>query len=647
MPRHDAYPGQTRFYATVGLMIGLMVGLFMYNFLAPDGGEQSLQGLRLLWLVMFGTVGGVVGRLLVVAQSEDVLAERPDPRSVEEPEPERNERFFTLQSGLYTAEQLRTMRVRSTTAPMSPPDAEVRLQVRDFDHSARVSVLEGVLEKLSAREAGARALNDAIARAPKVTGELRLRPVAFHSEGPVALDGRSPLGWSFHFVDGAIGLGCYATVTAQEISLQYHTAATYSHPETEDWPDPEDLLKWVEAEVTHSPDLSWYLKVNLPEDCMLYLRDPVRIADIDVPGQSVRNGDFLSMRIERDEAAERFSIAGLIAWFRGEELPETDDALAEALEDQAFCDGLRTLEPKTLIRTANALVRSVGLQAASDLAQACVDATSHAERTELLSILSRVPGSLPLALLQRLALELDDEESRLLAESLFEKRRGQELDVADDPMAGLSFSGCRTAMGKHATIVVPLRSTYDPNEDLLVPLTELGLRITRRRLLSGDANLLVGAHLRSNTDETEALVTSTPMPVPCHILHLVGAGASTLGQAVERRKLVYPRTEILADAGSGHPTRVHRAVLYMAALEIDEPDVVPQLIAGAARSRHDAALRRAVLSAMRAQSSPDALVWIRAIADDPEHEDAELAAEAATMWLARFAPPLEEEDVDD
>ena len=617
----EAYPGQTRLYVVVGSMLGLMIGVFMHSFLLEAG-----SSFRLAWLAVFAAIGAVMGKLVVVAQA-------PGPTESEESSADDSgggtdesatTRFFKLQSGVYDHDELRRLRVRSVTMPMSPPDSEVALQVRDYDLFARVPVLPGVLEKLTVEELFERVVTEACGRAPKVPGELDLKLVSYYSEGPVADDGRAPLGWSFHLVDGAAGLGCRATAAADEIVLDFYTAATFSEVGEWEWLEIGDLLEGVAADL---PD--WLapkrVRVHLPSEVVVYSTDPLRIAQVDAAGGSVLNRAHMLEREAAQDDGERFDLEELLAWTRGEDPPDESD-LGAALEDDAFGDGLRTFKPRAMERVALGLARHHGPSLAERLVDAIAASEEVPNKLELVQVLARCPGARALSALHRVGLESEIPEFTGLCQTLHDERRRGLIDVPQNPLDPLSFLDVRRHLGRGAFRVVTLLPSYNPERDFFPQLETLGFTVRRRRLLSGDANLLVGAQLQTEDQRTELILTSTPLPVPCHILHIVGDDAEGFERRLERTEISYPMSQIAADVHSDHPHRVHRASLYVAALRLDREDLVPHLIQASERGKHDPNLRRATLRALSVQSAGVARAHLEALATDPLNDDCEFVA---------------------
>jgi hypothetical protein len=632
----ESYPGQTRLYVVVGCMLGLMIGVFMHSSLLQGGGT-----FRLAWLLLFAATGAVMGKLLVVIQAPSETPSAgttPESEGTNGTEDSATTRFFKLQSGVYDHDELRRLRVRSVTMPMSPPDSEVTLQVREYDLFCRVPVLPGVLEKLTLREVYERALSEANARAPKVPGERALELVSFHSEGPLAPDGRSPLGWTFYLVDGASGLGCRATSTDVEIALHFHTAATFSETEEWDWVDLEDVLTWVETDLPDWGERDLRIRVHLPDDYIVYSEDPLRVADIDIHGGGVLNSEYLAADHPISDDRERFRLPELLAWTRGEHLTDDSD-LAVALGDPDFSDGLRTFDTQAMERAAIALERGHGVRLPDELVREIQESSELPEKTELVHILARCPGGRSASALYQVGVESEEPEITRLCQMLHNDRRLGVINVPEHPLDPVSFLDIRRRMGRGEFRVVPLRASYKPESDFFPTLEKLGFRLQRKRLLSGDANLLVGAQLQSEDNLTELILTSTPLPVPCHILHIVGDAAAEVERALNRTEIGYPPSQIVADVHSEHPPRVHRASLYVTALRLDQEDLVDHLVAGAERGRRDPNLRRAVLHALSVQSAGAACEHLEAIAADPTNEDQEFVTSVLKARALTGSPP--------
>ncbi len=497
-----------------------------------------------------------------------------------------------------SSSQLRTMRVSSHTAPMAPPALDLRLVIEEFDHTVRLPVVEGALDELPVAAVQDRVERVMNARLPPSQAPPRLELVGFRSEGPLLPGGTSPFGWTFYFVDGRQGLACVATATRFEVTLWFHTAPTWHEPASREPIDPAALLEHVRARVPRWEGVELRIRANPPDDVYLYRVDPLCIADIDPVRGTVRNREWLDTHCESDAArGPAATIEEVLAWFRGEDVG--DSSGIHALETAGQSDLLRTLQPSALRVAAAALQRTYGADTCAQIHAAVLRAEDVEQRRELLHLLAHVPSGLAAPSLQRVALTHEDSATRGIADDLFRRRRRGELGVAPDPIDELAFEQIRHAMGRDGLEIVALRSTYDLDADVVLPLQTLGFRVTRRRLLAGEARLPLAVTLRAPSDDSvEAVITSTPLPVPCHVLHIIGPNSGAWRQKVERADLAYGRSAMLADLASGAPYRVHVAALYVAALRARVDGVSSALIAAHRRGRADANLRKAIVLAL-------------------------------------------------
>lgn len=605
-----------RLYTFVGALIGLTIGLFTHGQLALASGP-----LVVAWLAVFSVLGLAVGRMLYLVQLDD---EPALPGAEAESEDAPAAPFFALQSGVYSSSQLKTLRVRAQTSPLAPPELELRLLVEDQDTALRVALLEGAYPKLSPRELLERAESTVKTKAPKGASAEKMALVFYRSEGPVDADGHCAEGWSYYFVDGALGLGCLATVTPEGFTLHYRTAATYFRPALDTtWWAPSEAIATVREQMPELDGTPLWIKVLLPCDVLVYARDPVLVADVDAAARVVRNAERLTRRLEREPASvERFSLDDVFAFWRG----EATGALAEVLEEDArFGAALRRLDADAMLRAANAVFAFEGPGAVLRLRREIEDANDAERERECIELLARLPSGLVAAALQQICVSLSDAEGKALAERLLRGRRGGELGTSEDALDGLDFVGSRAAMGKSLVRTLPVVSTFDPEGDVLPALEALGFTLVRTRELSGDANLLVAAQLRC--DDLEAMLLSTPLPVPCHLLHIVGAGAPEMAERIRQGEIHYERADILRDARSDSPTRVHRAALYISALQMSAPDLPSHLAAVLERRGLDLHVRRAILLALSVQARGQADAVIERYASGEEGPLRDYAAE--------------------
>lgn len=628
---------QARLYAFVGGLIGMTVGLFTHAQLALSPGIVLLA-----WLLVFGAVGVVVGRLLLVVQGPDATTSTAEtatqdaaPAPIDTP-PDTSPRLIAVQTGSLSNSALKTTRVRALTSPMAPPALELRLLVDDFMHTVRVPLLQGVLDKLSPREIYERAHSEAIARAPRTAKDLRFRLVSVRSEGPVDADGNSPHGWTFSFVDGRLGLACDVTATARGFLVFYETRPTYLDPcEGPDWYEPATVVRVARAALAEWADADLWLRIDLPTDCWVYRTDPLVIADVDPEEGRVVNLDGVRARTSSGLGpAEAFPLSELVGYWRGEG-PDDESALGRALAEEDFADGLRRLERGALRRAAAAIFAADGPGVVEELAARAEAEPQPELRRELLHLLASVPSALVPPRLQEFAVDHCEGDEKADVEALIAERRSGALRVAEHPLDQLDVLELRAAMGRSAIRTIPLRSTYDPERDLIGPLAEHGFRLTRRRRLAGDANLLVAAQFRTTDVRLEAVLMSTPLPVPCHLLHILGDGGKDLADEVRRTDLVYPRAAVLEDARSGSLTRTHRAALYVAALRLDESDLCSHFSAVLERASVDDNVLRAVLLAISVQADRRADELLSGVAEDESAGD--VAAFARELLDARRA----------
>lgn len=637
---NPASAGSTvRFYLVVGAMMGLIVGFLLLDRFAIQGAT-----LRFVLLLLVAITGGLTGVLLLRLQepTDEPAPDRDPPRMPDDPadddeDLERVEedtreggtsrmRFFAVASDRRSSSDLRTVRIRPHRAPFAPPACQLRLMIEQYDASARVPVAEGVLEKLPVAELLQRVRVEARARCPRNADDVQFRLVAYRAEGPLGPDGRCTDGWTFSFVDGEIGLACLAITTRHEISLHYQTTASYWRPVDDAPIDPAQAMETLFDELPDWRDREVWGRFNLPGECLLYLRDPLVIADVDVAAGSVRNKSALERAAQARERTafpmERFELEDLEAFLRGEGDAESP-AFREAVRDQAFANGLRTLQPESLRRFASGL-QLKGLP--ERLAERIRAAEDTEDRRMLLFLMAHVPSGLTPAILQRVAATDRDPAIKALAETLASERRDGLRTTPADPLDTLDFAQSREAMGKGDVRAVPLRSVYEVEDELLAPLAELGLLVRRRQLLSGSQPLLLGVSLRPARGDTEALIASNPLPMPCHVLHVVGGASEAFIDRVEAAGLVYHDEEMRRDALSDRLHDVFRAALYLAAMKRPAPEDGRALVAAFARSRADRNLRRAVLLGLEHTPAPTVTAFLERIRDEDEGAAAEIAA---------------------
>jgi len=142
-------------------------------------------------------------------------------------------------------------------------------------------------------------------------------------------------------------------------------------------------------------------------------------------------------------------------------------------------------------------------------------------------------------------------------------------------------------------------------------------------------------HFRGPGLKVQAMLSSVPLPVPCHVLHLHGPGAEAFREGLHRTGLLYDIEEIQVDACSGSPHRAHRGALYLAALSLPCAQGSAPLIEAVRKGRSDANLRRAILRALEFSPDLDAITHVQDAADTGEQADADVARMVLRRWHER------------
>ncbi|MBN1946388.1 MAG: hypothetical protein JW797_11980 [Bradymonadales bacterium] len=293
-------------------------------------------------------------------------------------------------------------------------------------------------------------------------------------------------------------------------------------------------------------------------------------------------------------------------------LPETEGESLAA--DIQLARDLLSRHEIVLRTTAKQLFDTHGPQVVEQLAAAVLECDGKQPSIchTLLFLLAFLPSALTLNPLCRLASQTT-EETAAITRSLFDRRRKWELGVYPDPIEPLGFEESRTLLGKTALVRLGLKSTFDPENDLLPPLAKAGLVATRIRLLSGDTELFLSANLVGEDGCTEGFLSSSPLPMPCNILRLVGPEAERLSQRVQVSTIAYSRESIIADVTSKRPYDLHRGALYMAALGIGERSTFEALAEGIRSHRSNMELRRACLAAVAQVDHPGVIPLLESL----------------------------------
>ncbi|MFT5992800.1 MAG: hypothetical protein ACI82G_001799 [Bradymonadia bacterium] len=613
---------QDRLYPFVGVLIGMTAGVFVHGYF-----NLSREWL-LAWLAVAGLIGMVVGRLLLAVQRQSQAGGRDGSRApttealdvVESTEATAAEtappkkRPSGLLSGLHSSSSLKTMRVNAITSKLAPPELELHVLVDDVSHVVRVAVVAGVLGKLTPLELKQRAEVEAIAKAPKSAKGLRFVMVSYGSEGPVERSGACVLGWTFRFVDGRLGLQCDVTTSGDGFTLCYDSTSTFIEPGPgEAWVEPGPLMDAARAAIDSWVGTPLWLRVEVPNEALVYTPDPLSIADVDADTLRVRNLEGLRERLhESVVGGERFSLEQVVGWWRG---GEADGELATVLSSGRFAAELRAMAPAAVARVAAGILRQEGPASAAAIREHILAEDLPELQREWLALLAALPSGLAIVELQALHGALEDSALRGESERLIASRRAGELGVnSGGPLGQLDLLELREAMGRGDIETIAMRSTYDADADLIAPIVKRDVRVHQVRRLSGDANLLVSAHFVSTTADRDLVLSSTPLPVPCQLLHIVGEDAARAAARYRASPLAYTAPEILQDISSGSVPKVHRAALYIAALGMPVPGLLEKVQRLLHRRGLDAAFRRAVVCALAAQDDADAEAAVRSIA---------------------------------
>lgn len=611
-------------YATSGLVLGALVALILHDVLGLPAGFKFY-----LWLILISGAGCAGGFIVGLIEPND---QRPD----SEPDVESGEtaisttmRFFAIADK--SSSDLKPVEVRFAKPPQAPPDMELELLIENYNDTARCNVMEGVLSKLTLRELVERVTTEANSRAPKQAKNADLQVVGLRSEGPVQPDSRCVEGWTFELVDDLLGLSATVITTQTGISFRYATAVTHIEPKNKQIPDIQRILGEVRAQIPALEDVPLYLRAILSDEVLLYPPSAPFVLDVDPESGRARNVEWASEQADRwpeiRASVERFTLDDIFRWSKGEELGGGD--FQQAIADSSFADRVRTFELQAMKRVGRALFAEYGPGVVRELAQRAMDPTDENDPKLEIELLAHVPSGLAIAALHDLVATAPDDLARVEAEKLFAEVRSGERQLAVDKIGRLDFLRSRALMGKMQHRIVPLRSTFALEDELLAPLgDEIGLGVRQRRLLSGDSGLALEVYLRPDRGNTEALIVSSPLPVPCYVLHLVGSAADTFAERTEKAGLTYGRSTMIQDLRSTVPTRVHRAALYLAALHEPSPDGWEPLVEAYRKGRADRNLRRAMLFALAYTPGEEATDFITRRAEDPKHDDSGAAQEA-------------------
>ena len=589
-------------YVRLGLLIGAAVAL-VGHFATKSGADGG--HLLIIWLVVGAGVGVLVGLTLHRAAGTDTSKRTSmSGRTMtgELPAEMPTVRKFYAVSREPSSTELRSLLVDAPAIPGNPIGSRLQLIVERYDAYARVALTEGSLLEYPLEDLEGRAREQATDHAPVSSLGLDFKLTYFRSEGPLSDNGRSPSGWTFVFVDGEVGIKAEVLITATDILLIYRTAVSYPKTENRELLSSRKALAAAKEAFPKLKDEHFYLRANPPTVYNLFVRSPLWFAALDDESGEVLGPDLLPP-FPTQRYRRTLTVKDLLALLRSD-------------EDSYLKAGLLKHDPELLRDTGKQLFNQYGPPVVDELTNAirgCVREGSAGADT-LLHITSRVPSGLAVLALHQLAGELEG-ETRDLATGLFDQRRRQELDIFPDPIEPLLLEVSMSLMGRGASRQLPLHSTFDPETDLLPPLEAIGLRTSRVRLLSGDTELFLSAVLTTSDKLTEALLSSSPLPIPCHILRIVGDEANTVADLVEASELCYSEDEIVSDALGGRPTSVHRAAIYIAALGLDRPEIFDAMTEAIDHHKSNVELRKACIAALVQLTHPDVSLYLESLED--------------------------------
>lgn len=589
-------------YLRHGALIGATVALVAH--FATGAGTGSAHSLLFLWVLCGAALGALVGMTISLSTRNDEKKRPVSGRTGtgEFPPSVPTARKFYAVSREPSSTELRALMVDAPAIPGNPIGSRLQLIVERYDAYVIVPLSEGSLLEHTIEELRDIAKEHATDRAPVSSGDLDLQLTYFRSEGPLDSSGRSPDGWLLVFIDGEIGIRAEVLVTAQSLMIVFRTAVSYPKLGEFTLLAPRKAIESATKTVPGFEDKPLYLRANLPNAYYVYTRSPLLTVAV-----SEETGEVLGAELLPDAVLERTDDDLTVASIVDSLNAETKDDTTQELLDR---------KQGTVRPLATRLFDLRGPVSVKELTRAI--RASSKEGTHigdvLLHLLSRVPSTLAILALHKLSEELEG-DLKPVASTLFDRRRRLELDVYPDPLEPLDFEEAGALIGRGGCSRLPLRSTFDPESDLLPALEALGLKKSRVRLLSGDTELFLSAHLSTSDRLNQALLSSSPLPVPCHILRIVGPEADTLAHLVEASQVYYSVDEIVADIISGRPTAIHRGALYIAALGLNRPETFTALADAVGKHRSNTELRKACVAALIQLSHPDVVPYLKELED--------------------------------
>ncbi len=605
----------------IGLFAGLAAGL-LAGFNIDGATSGMLLGLSVVSAVM-GALGGYFGVDVPAPHQEDApppATRRTDATRITS---STNITQTALTSRVSSA-NLRPVRITTYTAPMALPGLELRLMVSDFDAVVRTALSEGWYGRQTFDELVRRVQEEARAKAP-VQGLTRFPMTRYRSLDSVDSRGHCEVGWNFVFEEGDHGLRCSVVVTPQDMVLSYIGVPMWHRPASDEVPEPGALLSALAVDAESSSELMLY--VVLPGIALVWQRGgpaPVRtgpvLADV-VAGSGVRLCNDSTLRA-----------AGLAGAPQVE--PDHEIDLSQAVPP-TWVELVRPDEeaplqeiPEQRARAIGAMVHAIyGALGCAMIERLFVTVEGVAERIALLEVVARMPTALVITTLYRLRSQARVPEVRERLDALLRRRRRFDQIQLEHPLDALDFARLRELCGYPSALVVSLRASFSPMPDLVEPLKRLGLEVVYANVLAGASEIPMNVRLQWAEDSsTQALLASTPLPMPCHVLHISGPAADVVREAVLASGLTYSLRQIQDDACSGKPNLVYRAALYLAALGEPCRKGAAPILEAFPRSEVDPQMRRAFIRALEFTPEPAAIELLATHREDSDEAIRETVA---------------------
>jgi hypothetical protein len=616
----------------LGAALGLIAGVILGRELDEGFGTASM-----ILMVVFAGLGSTAAWMQSRARPVEASTPAPVRPATDAHAAVRSEanNEYPAAEMRNTSGHLRSIRVRSRTAPLSAAGLELRLVVEDFDSTSRVTLMEGwyerqgfqeLLERVSA-EIGGR-LPGGSTRAPTLGG--------YRSESPVDANGFSPLGWTFFFGDATSGLHVTATLSPRDVVLHFRSQATWHRSTSPGLVMPSDVMRHLHAALPDTVNQPVLMRVWLPVNVALWLSPEASpnptgvIADLDPT-----DGTFMNLTALREHGLALFPVGLHVpaeVWISGNAELAPDQHAATVRD---ILEAMKAEKLPAWQRAARSLLATLGPVAPLALEERLQTEEDADTRRRVVHLLGTMPTSLAAAVLHRCLPLMRYPANRQLAETYLRNRRQQEGGAVEEMLDSLDHDALQAAMGYGTPLLVPMRSVWDARVELVQPLVDLGLREAWAHVLVGDRPLPLSVHFRGPGLKVQAMLSSVPLPVPCHVLHLHGPGAEAFREGLHRSGLQYDVDEIQADACSGSPHRAHRGALYLAALSLPCAKGSAPLIEAVRKGRSDANLRRAILRALEFSPDIEAISHVHEASESAEQADAEVARMVLRRWHER------------